>query len=103
MRRRPPRDTRGTVDRRRCGADPSSYRGDQLVSDAPHGLDLRAGAAQLVAQLLHVHVDRARLSGIREAPHVLEELVAGEDDAGLTAERLEELELLRAQRDPPAA
>src|SRR2546428_9304482 len=39
-----------------------------------------------------------RLARIREAPDVLEEPVAGEDDAGLSAERLEELEFFRAER-----
>jgi len=46
-----------------------------------------------------MHVDRARLAGEREPPHVLEELVAREHDARLPAEGLEQLELLRAQRD----
>ena len=53
----------------------------------------------LLIKLLHLHVDGSRLARIREPPHVLEESVAGQHDAGLSAERLEELELLRAKRD----
>src|SRR5207249_5347565 len=44
-------------------------------------------------------VDSARLSRIRESPHVFEQAIAGEHDPRLPAERLEELELLRAKRD----
>src|SRR5258708_4213983 len=77
----------------------TSRRRDELVPDPPDRLDLRARPVQLVAQLLHVDVDRARLAGVGEAPHVLEQLVARQDDAGLPAERLEELEFLCPQRD----
>src|SRR5437870_6181468 len=74
-------------------------RRHELISDSPHGLDLRVGVGQLVAQLLHVDVHGARFTWIREPPDVLEETVAGKDDPRLPAERFEELELLRAQGD----
>src|SRR5258705_5993088 len=46
-----------------------------------------------------MHVDGACLTGIREAPHILEQTVARQDHPRLPAERFEELELLRAERD----
>ena len=44
-------------------------------------------------------VDRACLTRIREAPYVLEQAIPRQHHARLPAERFEELELLRAQRD----
>src|SRR5207253_5662392 len=78
-------------------------RRDELVAHAPHRLDPGVGAGELVAELLHVDVHRARLARVGEAPHFLEEAIAREDDAGLTAERLEELELLGAEAHGPIA
>src|SRR5207244_13305223 len=77
-------------------------RRHELVSDSPHGLDLRVGVGQLVAQLLHVDIHGVRLTWIREPPNVLEETVAGEDDPRLRAESFEARELLRGQRDHAA-
>src|SRR5947208_10836110 len=87
---------------RRAGSRCSAARLDrrhELISDSPHGLDLRVGVGQLVAQLLHVDVHGARFTRIREPPNVLEEAVAGKGDPRLPAEGFEELELLRAQSD----
>src|SRR4029077_21138580 len=66
----------------------------ELISDAPHGLDLRVGSGKLVAQLLHMDVNGPRLARIREPPYLFEEPVSGEHDPRLPAEGLEELELL---------
>src|SRR5207237_3474798 len=74
-------------------------RRHELVTYAPDGLDLRVGAGELVAQLLHVYVHRARLAWIRETPDILEKAVAGQDYPRLPPERFEKLELLCAQRD----
>src|SRR5213594_698736 len=74
-----------------------SDRRHQLVSDAPDRLDLRVRVGELVAELLYVNVDGARFARIRESPDVLEESVAREHDPRLSAERLEELELLGAE------
>src|SRR5260370_37915449 len=76
-----------------------SGRRHELIPHSPDSLDLRVRIAELVAQLLHVNVDRACLAGIRESPNVLEEAVAREDDPGLPAEGFEKLELLRSERD----
>lgn len=52
----------------------------QLEAETPDRLDVGVGArgAQLVAEVGHVHVDRAVLGGIRLAPHQLEQLLLGE-------------------------
>src|SRR5438552_8696735 len=78
---------------------PSARSDQELISHAPDGLDHGACGGELVAQLLHVDVDGPRLAGVREAPDVLEQLVPRQDDARLAAEGLEQLELLRPQRD----
>ena len=52
----------------------------QLEAETPDRLDVGVGArgAQLVAEVGHVHVDRAVLGGIGLAPHQLEQLLLGE-------------------------
>src|SRR2546423_9939511 len=73
-------------------------RGADLVANAPHGHD-RRGLAELAAQLPHVDVHRARVTGERIAPDALEQLVAGEDEAAVVEQLPEEVELLRRELD----
>ena len=52
----------------------------------------------LCPEPVHVHVDRARLTGVVVAPDLLQELVAGEDLAGVAEQEGEQLEGLGLDR-----
>src|SRR5262249_20915710 len=54
---------------------------------------------ELLPQLPDMDVDRARVARERVAPHALEELIAGEDEAAMVEELPEEVELLRRKTD----
>src|SRR2546421_2034430 len=71
-------------------------RGADLVADAPHGHD-RRGLAELAAQLPHVDVHRAGVTGERVAPDALEQLVARQDEPTVVEQLPEEIELLRRE------
>ncbi len=51
----------------------------KFVADAPNGFQhpFVAHAFQLFAKSLHMDVDRSRISKIVEAPHLVEQLIAG--------------------------
>ena len=53
----------------------------------------------LGAQPLHVDVDQAGVGGVLVAPHLLEELIAGEDLPGGAGERDQQVELEGRQAD----
>src|ERR671916_2656340 len=68
---------------------------DELVSDVAHGADeLFLLRAELGAQPPHMNVDRAGAAEEVVAPHLLQQLGAGEHPAGMLREVLEQLELL---------
>src|SRR6185312_9711013 len=66
-------------------------RGRDLVAHTPHGDD-RGRLAELPAQLAHVDVDSARVSGERVAPHALEQLIAREHESAVVEQLPEEVE-----------
>ena len=70
-----------------------------LVARAAHGLDLRAARAQLLAQRLDVHVDRAALALKVIAPHALHQLLAREHATRVLHERKQQLVFLVRERD----
>ena len=53
----------------------------------------------LLAEALHVDVERLRVAEVVGAPDLLDQEVPGEEPALPAQERLEELELLRRERD----
>src|SRR4051812_46479584 len=71
---------------------------DGLVPGAPHGAD-QLRRPELAAQLRDVDVHGARPARVGEAPHLVEQALARENDAGVLDERDEEIELLRRQLD----
>src|SRR5688500_1380394 len=79
-----------------------STRAAEDVADTADGVDegrvSRVGLDP-AAQPVDVDIDRARLAAVVVAPHVLEQLVAGEDLAGMTDQEGEQLERLRLDRD----
>jgi hypothetical protein len=66
------------------------------IPNAPHSLD-QVRAAQLLAQLRDVDVDRTRAACKREPPDALEQPIAGDDLACMLRELGEQFELQRAQ------
>src|SRR5262249_37714113 len=74
---------------------------DQLVAHAPHGLDLRRGAAQLVAQPGDVDIYRAGVAEEVRAPDELAEALARKYHAGTAGQHGEQVELLRPQLHAP--
>ena len=78
-------------------------RRDQPVSDAAHGLDRRPVVAQLLAQLRDVDVDRPGLAREVGAPDVLEQRVAGQDDAGIPGQGRQQVELAGPQLEAALA
>src|SRR5439155_8852220 len=74
--------------------------GLELVADAEAGLDervLRRDAVDLLAQPPDEDVDGAVAVGLAAAPHLLEQLVAGDHATPVQGERVEQLELRRRQ------
>src|SRR4051794_18803229 len=74
----------------------------QPVADAPDGLDvarLLGLALDLRTQAADVNRDRRRVAVEREAPHLLHELIAREDLAGVAREEEQEIELALRERD----
>src|SRR6266550_2544223 len=70
------------------------------VADAPHGLDARVldfSRGELLANLLHVHVDGSRVSGEVVAPHEVEQLAPLEHAAWMPGQQREQVELLRTK------
>ena len=59
--------------------------------------------AELGAEATHVHVDGAGAAEVVVAPHLLQQLLAAEDAAGVLGEVLEELELLVGEVERAAA
>ncbi len=80
---------------------PRSQRGELVVSrgvsDAVDGAD--DAGPELAAQGLDVGVDRAGPEPVAVAPDVGQELLPGEDDAGLVAEEGQDVELGRGEVD----
>ena len=87
----------GSRDDGRRGSDRLARRRDEPVADAADRLDRRPVGAELLAHLGDVDVDRPGLAREVGAPDVLEQAVAGEDDARIAGEGGEEVELARAQ------
>ena len=77
-------------------------RRHEPVADAAHGLDLRSVGAELAADLADMDIDGPRLTREVRAPDVLEQTVAGQDDAGVPGERREEIELAGAEAEVAA-
>src|SRR6185503_15659940 len=73
--------------------DDLAHGRDQPVADAADGLDRWPVGAELPADLADMDVDRPGLAGEVRAPDVLEEHVAGQDDARIAGERRQEIEL----------
>src|SRR5262249_27377580 len=74
--------------------------GLELVADAESRLDERVArrvAVDLLAEATHEHVDRSVTVCLAPSPHLLEQLVAGDDAAAVERERVQELELGRRQ------
>src|SRR6476646_10234247 len=75
---------------------------DELVAEPTHReqmLRLVWIPFDLLPNPLHVHVERLRVSDIVFAPDPLDQELAGEQTPGRAQERLEQLELLRRERD----
>src|SRR5215213_6370766 len=70
--------------------------GDDLVADAPDGLDAGLAGGELLAQPGDVDVDGARVAAVIVAPGNLEQALAVEDDAGAGRQRRQQVELLGA-------
>ena len=77
-------------------------RRNQPVADAADGLDRRPVRPELPADLADVDVDRPGLAREVGAPDVLEERVAGQDDAGIAGEGGQQVELAGAQAEVAA-
>src|SRR4051794_23030293 len=72
--------------------------GDELVADVAHRADERFTLrAELRAQAPYMYVDSAGAAEVVVAPHLLQQLGAGEDPAGVLREVLQQLELLERQ------
>src|SRR5205823_988181 len=74
----------------------------EAVAHAAHGEDqLRLGgvALELLPQMAHVHVDRARIAVVGAAPERLEQRLATEDAARVAGQRAQQLELDVRQLD----
>src|SRR3989442_9996051 len=77
----------------------------ELVTLAVHGHEeagLRGPLLDLLAQLRHVHVHRARQRGGVVVPHGVEQLLAAHHLAAALDEVLEEAQLARRQIEGPA-
>ena len=86
----------------RTGASPqrptaSGQRGPEAVAHATHRLDVRSCRAELLAQALHVRIDRSVRDLDVQPPDVVEELLAGLHPLRAQHERTQELELQRGQ------
>src|SRR6266542_5925596 len=80
----------------------SLLRRRELISEAARGLDRDLGHAavqQLLAQAAHVHVDEAGVAPGLVAPYAGQQVVAREHAARLGAERLQQLERGRSERE----
>ena len=98
----PPGQAAGTAGQSGCrggrrARGRAGARRHEPVAEAADGLDRRPVGPELPADLGDVDIDRPRLAGEVGAPDVLEEGVAGEDDAGVAGERREQVELAGAQ------
>ena len=77
-------------------------REPQRVADAPDGLDeRRADAVDLLAQVADVRLDDGRVAAEVVLPDVVEDLVAGQDPAGVGQQEAQELVLGGRQVDRP--
>src|SRR5690625_4598768 len=65
---------------------------DKLIADTLHGVDIIA--AQLVAGLAYVHIDRAVNDMHVLSPDVIQTLLLGKDSAGVRRQVIQEFELL---------
>src|SRR5215207_1647351 len=94
--------TKRRVPRRRVGGFnagcPGSVSRLQPVPDPAHGLDID-GVAELLAHLCDVHVDRAGVAVPVVTPHAVEDLLAGQREAGALGEVAQQVELLRRELD----
>src|SRR3954452_18690196 len=82
-----------------------SARAAEHVADAPDRVDERRAPGvglDPASQPVDVDVDRPRLAAVVVAPHVLEQLVTGEDLARMAQEEREQLERLGLDRDDRA-
>src|SRR4029077_1362084 len=78
----------------------------QPVAHAPHRLDARGRdlrSRELLADLLHVDVDRAGVTRKVVAPDQIQQLAALKTPAGMTRQQRQEVELLWPELDSSAA
>ncbi len=80
-----------------------SGRGHEPVAQSPDRLHLRAVLSELLAHFRDVNVHGPRLARKVGAPHVLEQGVARQDDAGVAREGGEQVELSGAELEPALA
>lgn len=69
------------------------------IAHAAHGLQQRRARTQLLAQGTHMHVHRAGIPGEVDAPHRIQQLFPGHDQAAVAHERLQQVKLLAGERD----
>src|SRR5918995_4509601 len=79
---------------------------DELVTEATYGEQVPRVVLvvfELAAQPFHVDVERPRVAEVVGSPHFVDQELAREQATTAPQERLEQLELLRRQRDRFAA
>src|SRR5690606_7321592 len=74
----------------------------EAVADVADRADERLEVAELRAQPPHVHVDRAGAAEVVVAPHLAEQLLAGEDARGVRGEEAQQFELLEGEVERPS-